>query len=280
MPKVSIVLPSYQNERFIDRTVESALAQTFGDFELLIADHASTDGTWEALQKYTADPRVRLFRTEAGGGAERNWTRVTELAQGQYLKLLCGDDVLYPTCLQRQVEALDANPSAGITAVRRDLIDVADRTLLTGRGLGGLEGLVSGPVALRAIVRAGANLLGEPACVLFRSEYVSKVGGWSAAFPYLIDQYMYMRVLQHSDLVAIDEALAAFRVSNTQWSVHLATEQGQQATALHRHFHAAVPEVVSRWDEAIGSLRAFRMAWGRRAAYFVWRKRMADAETA
>jgi hypothetical protein len=202
---------------------------------------------------------------------------VTGQAQGEYLKLLCGDDLLYPTCLQRQVDALDQHPSAGIVSVRRDLIDVADRPLLRGRGLAGLDGLVSGPVALRTIVRAGTNLLGEPACVLFRTELGRKVGGWSAAFPYLIDQYLYMRVLQHSDLVAISDTLAAFRVSNTQWSVHLATEQGQQATALHRRFRAEEPAVISRSDEVIGSLRAVRTAWARRAAYFVWRKRMVEA---
>lgn len=277
-PRVSIVLPCYQNRRFIERTVDSALAQTFSDFELIIADHESDDGTWEIVQQYAADPRVRLLRTPAGGGAERNWNRATEQAQGEYLKLLCGDDVLQPACLQRQVEALDEHPTAGVVAVRRDLIDVADRPLLRGRGLAGLDGLVTGTDALRTLVRAGTNLLGEPACVLLRTELVRKVGGWSAAFPYLIDQYLYMRVLQHCDLVAINETLAAFRVSNTQWSVHLAAEQGRQATALHRRFRAEAPAVISRSDEVVGSLRAVRMAWGRRAAYFVWKKRMADAE--
>lgn len=276
-PKVSIVVPAYQNRRFIERTVNSALAQTYPHFELLIADHSSMDGTWEAVQQFATDRRVRLLRTQAGGGAERNWNRVTDQAQGTYLKLLCSDDVLYPTCLERQVDALDKHPTAGIASGRRDLIDLADRPLLRGRGLQGLDGLVAGPVALRTIVRAGTNLLGEPACVLFRTDLVRRVSGWSAAFPYLIDQYMYMRVLQHADLVAISETLAAFRVSDTQWSVRLATEQGRQAKSLHRWFREAEPSVIRRSDEVVGSLRAVRMAWARRAAYLVWKKRMADA---
>ena len=276
-PKVSIVLPSYQNQRFIQRTVESALAQTYPDFELVIADHSSTDGTWEAVQQYASDPRVRLLRTPAGGGAERNWNRVSEQAQGEYLKLLCGDDVVYPSCVERQVEALDQHPNAGIVSVRRDLVDVVDRPLLRGRGLTGLDGVVAGPTALRTLVRAGTNLLGEPACVMVRTDLLRKVGGWSAAFPYLIDQYLYMRVLQHSDLVAIDATLAAFRVSDSQWSVRLAAEQGRQANALHRRFRAAEPTVIGRSDELIGSARAVRMAWTRRAAYLVWSRRIANA---
>jgi glycosyltransferase involved in cell wall biosynthesis len=277
VPKVSIVVPAYQNARFIERTIDSALAQTFSDFELIIADHSSTDGTWETIARYADDPRVRLLRTEAGGGAERNWNRVTDEARGAYIKLLCGDDVIYPNCLAQQVAALDAHPTAGVAANRRDLIDPSDDVLLKGRGLRGLSGLVAGATAIRATVRAGTNLLGEPACVTVRADLLRKVGGWSATYPYLIDQYTYMRVLEHSDLVAIEDVQAAFRVSSTQWSVKLATEQGAQASGVHRHFREDLPAVISAWDERLGTLRAYRTAWARRTAYFVWRKRMKDA---
>lgn len=273
-PTVSIVLPAYRNARYIERTVDSALAQTFEDFELIIADHSSHDGTWDLLQRYGADPRVRLERTPAGGGAERNWNRVTELASGTYVKLLCGDDLIYPSCLADQVAALSANPSAVVAAVRRDLIDPSDEVLLRGRGLTGLRGLVEGTAAIRTIVRAGTNLLGEPGCVMIRGDVLRKIGGWSALYPYLIDQYTYMRALENGDLVALDSVGAAFRVSSTQWSVRLATEQGAQARGVHRHFREDLPEVISAWDERIGTARAYRTAWARRTAYFVWRKRM------
>ncbi|MDR1998869.1 MAG: glycosyltransferase family 2 protein [Frankiaceae bacterium] len=273
-PMVSIVLPAFRNARFIERAVDSALAQTFMDFELIIADHSSDDGTWEALGRYGADPRVRLERTAAGGGAQRNWNRVTGLARGTYVKLLCGDDVIYPTCVADQVAALAAHPSAALAAVRRDLIDPDDAVLLRGRGLGGLRGLVEGTAAIRAIVRAGANLLGEPACVLIRADVLRAIGGWSDAYPYLIDQYTYMRALEHGDLVALDTVGAAFRLSDTQWSVRLATQQGAQARDVHRHFRRDLPGVITAWDERIGTARAYRTAWARRTAYFVWRRRM------
>ena len=79
-PRVSVVVPSFNNARFIEATMDSILAQTFADFELVVADHSSSDGTWALLQPYSADPRVRLLRTEAGGGAPRNWDRVTAAA--------------------------------------------------------------------------------------------------------------------------------------------------------------------------------------------------------
>ena len=71
IPRVSVVVPSYNNASFIEETMDSILGQTFEDFELVVADHSSSDGTWERLQRYGADPRVRLIRTEPGVGAPR-----------------------------------------------------------------------------------------------------------------------------------------------------------------------------------------------------------------
>lgn len=274
VPSVSIVIPAFRNARFIDETVESALAQTYDDLEVVIADHSSDDGTWEAIQRFASDPRVRLMRTPTGGGAPANWNAVTEAADGTYVKLLCGDDLIAPTCVERQVAALEAHPTAVAAAAKRDLIDPAGGLLLGARGIDPLDGLVSGADAIRALVRAGSNLLGEPGCVLIRREVLDRVGGWLDPYPYLIDQFTYMSVLRHGDLVALPEVLASFRVSNTQWSVRLASDQARQAAGTHRHFGEQMPETVSRRDIALGNARARATALMRRAAYVVWRKRM------
>jgi glycosyltransferase involved in cell wall biosynthesis len=277
VPSVSIVIPAFRNVRYINETVESALAQTYADIEVVIGDHSSEDGTWEAIQRYASDPRVRLMRTPTGGGAPANWNAVTAAATGEYVKLLCGDDLIASTCVERQVEALKKNPSAVAVAARRDLIDPAGDVLLSGRGIDPLDGLVAGTDAIRALVRAGTNLLGEPGCVLIRREVLERVGGWLDPYPYLIDQFTYMSVLQHGDLVALPETLASFRVSNTQWSVRLASDQSRQAAGTHRYFHGLLPQTVSRGDVMLGNARARLTALMRRAAYFVWRKRMRGA---
>src|SRR6516162_8519262 len=117
-PRVSVVVPAYNSVAFIDATMRSILRQTFTDFELVVSDHSSTDGTWEALQEFTADPRVRLSRLTSGGGAPANWNAVTDLATGEFIKLVCGDDLLSPDSLAEQVAALEAQPGAGRTARR------------------------------------------------------------------------------------------------------------------------------------------------------------------
>jgi glycosyltransferase involved in cell wall biosynthesis len=273
-PRVSIVIPSFQNAAYIERTMESVLAQTFTEFELVVADHQSSDGTWELLQQYAGDDRVRLMQTPTGGGAPANWERVTAQARAPYLKLVPGDDVLYPTCVEQQVRALDQHPSAVVASVRRDLIDPADGVLLKGRGHGRLHGVVPGEQAIRELVRSGANLLGEPGCVMIRTAVLRQVGGWTSAYPFLIDQVTYMKALRYGDLLAQDTVAAAFRVSSTQWSVRLAREQAGQAHAAHRYFRQTVPSAVSRGDELIGNARATGTAWLRRLAYAVWRRRI------
>ncbi len=268
-PRVSVVVPSYNNASFIEATLDSILAQTFEDFELVVADHSSTDGTWERLQRYGADPRVRLMRTEAGGGAPRNWERVTAAARGALVKLVCGDDVIYPDSLRVQVEAMDANPSVVLVAAQRDLIDARGGLVRARRGLAGLTGRVPGRVAVRHTVLAGSNIFGEPACVLIRRETLERAGGWDGRHPYVIDEATYASVLLIGDFLGIDTALAAFRLSSSQWSVHLAREQSDQVIGFHHRLAVDAPGLLSRTDLIRGDAMARGMAYARRLAY-VW----------
>ncbi|MGN6272330.1 MAG: glycosyltransferase family 2 protein [Protaetiibacter sp.] len=272
--RVSIVVPAYNNAAYIARTMDSILAQTYTDLEIIVADHASTDGTAEILQHYTRDPRVTLLTTEAGGGAQRNWNRVSQAARGELIKLVCGDDLIHPELVEAQVAAMDASPTAVLAASRRDIVDAQDRPVVSGRGLAGLSGLVGGRSAIRRTVRQGTNIFGEPGCVLMRRDVLERVGWWDDRFPYLIDQTTYTRVLLEGDLVAIDRSLAGFRVSDTQWSVRLARSQAAQAIGYHHWLRDEHPDVVSPSDVRRGDLAARAMAAARRAAYLVMARRM------
>ena len=273
-PRVSVVVPSFNNASFIEATMDSILAQSFEDFELVVADHSSVDGTWELLQHYRTDPRVRLLRTEAGGGAPRNWERVTAAAGGQLLKLVCGDDIIYPDCLRMQVEAMDANPEVVLVAAQRDLIDARGAILMSRRGLAGLTGRVAGRMAARRTVVVGANIFGEPACVLIRRKTLQDAGGWDGRHPYVIDEATYVNVLLRGDFFGIDRSLAAFRLSSSQWSVHLAREQSHQVIGFHHRLAGAASGLLSRTDLFRGDARARGMAYSRRLAYLWVGRRM------
>lgn len=276
-PAVSVVVPAFNNADFIAATVDSILGQTFEDFELVIADHGSSDETVAIVSAYTDDPRVRLVHTDPGGGAQRNWNAVTDQAKGEYVKLVCGDDLVYPTCLHEQVQAMGSRPDVALVACRRDILDARGDVLIHGRGLPGLSGHVAGRDAIRATVHAGANIFGEPACVLMRTAAVRRAGGWSRSAEYLIDLDLYVRVLLQGDLYAVPSTLAAFRLSSTQWSVALARQQAQQTRGFYEDLRVAAPEVVSRLDVLLGSVRGYVNAAGRRILYQRWAKRLATA---
>lgn len=110
-PRVSIGLAVYNGENYLRESLDSLLAQTFEDFELIISDNASTDKTTEICQEYAAkDARIRYYRNERNLGAAWNQNRVFELATGEYYKLAAHDDRCAPDFLKRCVEILDRHP--------------------------------------------------------------------------------------------------------------------------------------------------------------------------
>lgn len=277
MARLSVVIPAYNNGEYIAATMRSILEQDFTDFELIVADHSSTDNTLEVVGEFSGDPRVTVLSTPAGGGARANWQRVTDAAGGELLKLVCGDDVLYQGALRVQVAAFDSNPTAVLVANSRDILDASGVPFVANRGLAGLEGLVDGREAIRRSVRAGTNLLGEPMCVMVRREVLQDAGGWDGLHPYVIDQASYARVLLVGPMVGIREAKAGFRVNAGQWSVALAAKQSRQVSAFHDHLHATIPGLLSRSDVLLGNTRARIAALSRRAVYVVYRKRLSSA---
>jgi glycosyltransferase involved in cell wall biosynthesis len=127
-PKVSVGLPVFNGERFVAEAMDSILAQTFEDFELIISDNASTDRTEEICRAYAdKDERVRYVRNRANLGAAYNFNQTFRLSSGQYFKWAAHDDALRPQFLQRCIEILDRDSSVVIAYPRWKAIDEASR---------------------------------------------------------------------------------------------------------------------------------------------------------
>ena len=107
-PKVSILIPVFNRKDYIAECIQSALDQTFTDFEIVVVDNASNDGTWEICRRFAeADQRVRIFRNESNIGPVRNWIRCAQEAKGELSKILFSDDTLEPNCLSEMVPKLN-----------------------------------------------------------------------------------------------------------------------------------------------------------------------------
>ncbi len=112
-PRVTVGVPVYNAEAFLEHTLDSLLAQTFDDFEIIVSDNGSTDRTEEICRTYAAThPRIRYHRHEVNRGAAWNHNRLFELARGEFFKWNSADDLCAPEFLARCVAALDDQPGA------------------------------------------------------------------------------------------------------------------------------------------------------------------------
>ncbi len=123
-PRVSVGLAVYNGENYLREAIDSILAQTFTDFELILSDNASTDKTQEICLEYAAkDKRIRYYRNDQNIGGIRNQIRTVELSRGEYYKLAAHDDVCAPDFLEKCVEVLDRDPSVVLCYPKTKIID-------------------------------------------------------------------------------------------------------------------------------------------------------------
>ncbi|MBI5667972.1 MAG: glycosyltransferase family 2 protein [Chloroflexi bacterium] len=123
-PRVSIGLPVYNAERFLEQALDGILAQTFTDFELVICDNASTDRTQEICRRYAAnDARIKYHRNSHNIGVSRNFNRTFELATGEYFKWCAHDDIPRHEFLEKCVEVLDKHQDVVLCYTRGIGID-------------------------------------------------------------------------------------------------------------------------------------------------------------
>jgi glycosyltransferase involved in cell wall biosynthesis len=237
VPSISVCLPAYNNEAFIGPAIESVLNQTFADFELIVVDDRSTDGTREKIRAF-GDPRIRVVENERNLGHEGNWNKALREARGRFVKILPGDDLLHPGCLEQQKAVFEdaAAESVALVACAREIIDENGRKIMR-RGFPGVGGPIPGLEAVRRCVRAGTNLIGEPASVLMPAGMIARAGSFDGANLYVIDLDYWSRLLLQGNLFVIDEPLCGFRISRTAASTRFRSSQSRD---------------FRRWIERIG----------------------------
>lgn len=113
MPKVSVLIPTYNCAKYIGQAIQSVLDQTFEDFEIIISDNASTDNTEEVVRDFK-DLRIRYYKNNINVEMGNNWNRCLFSSKGKYIAILCSDDIWLPLFLEKTVEILDFHPDIGL----------------------------------------------------------------------------------------------------------------------------------------------------------------------
>lgn len=217
MPKVSVVLTSFNHEKYICEAIDSVLNQSFPDFELIILDDLSSDRSWDLITEYS-DRRIKAFRdTEHNGGMVRFNKAIAELASGQYIAIHHSDDVWEPRKLERQVALLDSRSDIG--AVFTDASIIGDDGSPFTDESHFYFSIFDQPNRtrhewLRFFFKAG-NVLCHPS-VLIRKACYDDVGLYRFGFWQLADLDMWIRVCLNYEIHIIREKLIRFRVRDNQ----------------------------------------------------------------
>ena len=249
---------------------DALLAQDYPDLEIVFSEGGSTDGSAEFLTTID-DLRVRVITPDAPGAA-RNWTAASEAATGEFIKLVCQDDLITPDAITKQVADLSSHPDAVMAIAPRDIIDAKGNVLYAKRGCQGLSpGAHSGNDVIRECYVRGANIIGEPLTVLFRREALLATMPWDDSNPLMLDVTQYAKVAPKGAVIVRDESIGAFRVSNSSWSTRLANVQREQFARWQRDYAASQPSPPSSIDRARAWLGMEKNALMRRAAYRVLR---------
>ena len=204
MPKVSVVMPVYNGERFLRESLDSVFAQTFQDFEVLCVDDGSTDNSAAVFEQYGV--RIRVLRQKnAGQSAARNAGVI--LAKGQYIAFLDQDDLWYPSKLLRQLAAIEANSRVVLVHCDFDRIDEKGRMVQERAGTIERASALASPMG---------QLIGEalifPSAMLIRREGFARSGGFHAELQGFEDFDLIARLKQQGEFVMVEERGMAYRL--------------------------------------------------------------------
>ena len=206
MYKCTIAIPTYNRDHCIAEAVESALIQDMQDMEILVIDDQSTDRTMEIVNSYS-DPRLRIIQNDHNVGLFENFNRCLELANSQYIKILCDDDKLMPGCIQREIRIMDSNKNVVLLFSRGQRVDIFGKTV-GPVGDHFKQGIYSGFDSIYAVLwfkaNYGINPITLPSGVLLRKEAVSKTGWFDTNMKMEGDIDFWLRILEHGDMAVLE----------------------------------------------------------------------------
>ena len=239
-PLVSICIPCYNAAPFIGETLQSVLAQTYANLEIIICDDCSKDNTLEAVKTFT-DPRIAIHVNAQNLGSSGNYNKALSYATGKYAKLLCADDMIAPDCIEKQVKAFEENADKNIVLVTAEkrIIKQNGKYLFTKK-FPGRGGLINGKKAVRKSIRNGTNIIGEPGLPLMKTETLRQTSGVTEDkyFTYCNDFDLWCKMLLHGNLFVIKEPLFSFRIVATSTTSKTGRQQAKVVkdyfTLLHR----------------------------------------------
>lgn len=207
IPKVSVLMPVYNGERFLCESIESIRTQTFTDFELLIVNDGSTDRSVEIIENYR-DPRIRLLLNEKNMGLVSTLNKGIKSARGEYIARMDCDDISMPERFRKQVEFMDDHPEVGVCGSWIKTFSDRDESNIIIK-----YPIESEEIRCRLFYNAA---VAHPAVMLRKKLFIDN--NLFYAFTYSEDYDLWVRAIYHMQFANIPEILLHYRRSQTQVS--------------------------------------------------------------
>jgi glycosyltransferase involved in cell wall biosynthesis len=207
-PALSVIMPAYNAGRFLGPAIESVLNQTWRDFEFIIIDDASIDGTRERIEEYAArDPRIRNEPNPVNLGVTRTLNRAIGLARGDWIARMDADDISYPQRFERQMALARGSPSVGLVTSPFDIIDADERRRPGWRGICFQRETL--PFFLLFYNRLNAH--GQ---VMYSTALVRELGGYREGYHLSEATELWIRMIHATRFAVVPEPLYAWRAAN------------------------------------------------------------------
>lgn len=234
IPLVSVCIPCFNSEKTIADTINSVLSQTYSHLEIIICDNCSTDRTFEII-KGIQDSRIQIYRNESNLGMVGNFDRVLSYAKGQYVKVMCSDDLISFDCIEKQLVSFIENPNSSLALVTCEkwIINEKGRKLFQKKSPGD-QGIKKGTLWITKTMTAGTNLIGEPGAILFDRNKAALTSGFQVEkeLSYVVDLNFWFKLLLQGDLYVIKQPLFYFRISKTSESAGYGFSQAKAFNLL------------------------------------------------
>jgi glycosyltransferase involved in cell wall biosynthesis len=259
LPLVSVCIASYNHERFIAEAVNSVVAQSYSNWELLVVDDASSDRSPDILRGIAAHypDQIRLVLLEQNSGPSAALNRAIIEARGEYVALLGSDDRMHVDRLEKQVEYLSQNPNVSTVFTRVVGIDAE------GNRSDVATDIFDTPISDIRLQLLQGNFLSAPS-VMARRDIWLEVGLHNPELRYLQDYDLWLRILDNHDIARLDDRLTEYRVHGANLSVNR-----PQDVAFACHYETAICALnaIQRWPlERLYSIPASLRGQAREAA--------------
>jgi GT2 family glycosyltransferase len=194
----------HNEERYVSKAIRSILEQTFDDFEFIIIDDDSTDGTTEILSNYQQkDARIRVLRHQSKKGLAQSLNEGIRIAQGRYIARMDADDISLPTRLEKQVAFLDMHPEVGLVGTLCYEVDENDVIVRRWSLPSSTSDVRKALLDLNPLVHTS---------VMIRKEVFAEIGYYDETLQYSQDYELWLRIARKYEIANLPEPLVMLRV--------------------------------------------------------------------